>query len=206
MKKAGWILVSMLSFSIGLYPITYFLIDRKFGLLNSKSVELLMYIPWNIGFYAHIIFGGIALLVGWTQFNQSLRNSYLTLHRTIGKIYVFSVFISAMAGIYIAFFATGGIVPSIGFLGLGITWFATTYLAYQNIRNRRLAAHQKWMTYSYAACFAAVTLRIWLPMLTAITHDFIISYKIVAWLCWVPNIVVAYFLTKRYEKVQAALP
>jgi len=205
MKKAGWIIVSITSFCIGLYPVTYFLVDRKFGLLSSKSEALLLNTPWNIGFYAHIVFGGIALFIGWIQFNQSLRFSRLMLHRTIGKIYVISALVSSLAGIYIGFFATGGVISSTGFIGLGVTWFATTLLAYQNIRHQRLSAHQKWMTYSYAACFAAVTLRIWLPILTSLTHDFLTSYKIVAWLCWVPNLIVAYFLNIRRPDLQKNL-
>ncbi|GAB4428835.1 MAG: hypothetical protein OHK0039_47410 [Bacteroidia bacterium] len=44
---------------------------------------------------------------------------------------------------------------------------------------------------SYAACFAAVTLRLWLPILTALLGDFLPAYRIVAWLCWVPNLLVA---------------
>jgi hypothetical protein len=52
------------------------------------------------------------------------------------------------------------------------------------------------MIYSYAACFAAVTLRIWLPLLISITGDFFIAYPIVAWLCWVPNLIVANLIVK----------
>ncbi len=50
------------------------------------------------------------------------------------------------------------------------------------------------MIYSYAACFAAVTLRLWLPMLTALFHDFKTAYRIVAWLCWLPNLAVARYI------------
>ena len=53
------------------------------------------------------------------------------------------------------------------------------------------------MIYSYAACFAAVTLRIWLPILLKIFGDFIIAYSIVAWLCWVPNIIVANLIVRK---------
>ena len=59
------------------------------------------------------------------------------------------------------------------------------------------------MVYSYAACFAAVTLRLWLPFLIAVFHDFETAYVIVAWLCWVPNLIVANYLTKRYEASRA---
>ncbi len=196
----GWIVVSLLSFMIGWYPITYFLVDRNFGLLSSKSDELLDSMPWNIGFYCHIIFGGIALLTGWIQFSKKIRTNRIHLHRIFGKIYVFSVFISSLAGIYIAIFATGGMIASAGFIGLGLTWFFTTYFAFNHIRHRRILEHQQLMIYSFAACFAAVTLRIWLPVLTSLFHDFTIAYRIVAWLCWIPNILVAFFINKKYTR------
>ena len=52
------------------------------------------------------------------------------------------------------------------------------------------------MIYSYAACFAAVTLRLWLPLLVFLFGDFIKAYVLVSWLCWVPNIIVAYFIQR----------
>ncbi len=58
---------------IGLYPVTYFLLDRNFGLLSTKTQELLLDNLWNINFYGHIVFGGVALLIGWIQFNSKLR-------------------------------------------------------------------------------------------------------------------------------------
>jgi len=60
------------------------------------------------------------------------------------------------------------------------------------------------MIYSYAACFAAVTLRIWLPFLTMAFHDFNTGYRIVAFLCWVPNMIVAWFIVQRLRR--QALP
>jgi uncharacterized membrane protein len=189
----------VLAIAIGLYPGIYFIIDRKFGLLNSKSAELLSNTFWNIGFYTHILLGGFALLIGWIQFSSKTRKNNISLHRLIGKLYVIAVIFSSIAGIYIGFFATGGIVTSLGFIGLGITWFSTTIMAYVSIRNKQIAKHQKMMVYSYAACFAAVTLRIWLPILTAFFGNFITAYTVVAWLCWVPNIFVAYLITKRMK-------
>ena len=196
-RKASWILLVVFALIIGLYPAIYFLIDRKFGLLASKSGELLSSIFWNIGFYTHIILAGIALLIGWTQFRPKARMKNLQLHRQIGKAYIIAVIFSSIAGIYIAFFATGGIVSSLGFICLGIIWFCTTIAAYSYIRNGQIEKHQAMMIYSYAACFAAVTLRIWLPILAAIFGDFNIAYKIVAWLCWVPNLIVAKFIVKK---------
>jgi Predicted membrane protein (DUF2306) len=202
-RKGLWILVAILAIIIGLYPSIYLFIDRRFGLLSTKSNDLLTNTFWNIGFYTHIIFGGLALIIGWTQFNSTFRNRNLLLHRRIGTLYIIAVILSSLAGIYIGFFATGGFISSLGFICLGIIWFSSTIKAYVNIKNRQIEGHQKLMIYSYAACFAAVTLRIWLPLLNILFVNFITAYTIVAWLCWVPNIFVAYLITRQIKSQNA---
>ncbi len=196
-NKVSWVVFVVLAIAVGLYPLTYFLIDREFGLLASKSDELLSNTIWNIGFYGHILFGGLALLIGWIQFSQKLRNADLKRHRNIGKVYIISALISGLSALYIAFFATGGFISSLGFICLGIIWLFTTFRAYIAARKKDFSLHKCFMIYSYAACFAAVTLRIWLPILNIIFEDFVTSYRIVAWLCWVPNIVFAFFWVRK---------
>ncbi len=196
-KKVLWFFVAALSVIIGLYPSIYFFIDRKFGLLSSKSTALLSNTLWNVGFYTHILPGGLALLIGWTQFGSKFRNKNMNLHRLVGKVYVIAALLSSVAGTGIAFTATGGIVSSAGFICLGIIWFYTTLMAYQHIRKKKIEDHKKMMIYSYAACFSAVTLRIWLPLLTMATGNFTTAYNMVAWLCWVPNIYIAYLIIRK---------
>lgn len=197
LKRGFQILLATLSILIGLYPVAYLLVDRRFGLLSTKTEALLASTAWNIGFYTHIFLGGLTLLVGWVQFSATTRRRYPVWHRRIGKVYVISALLSALAGIGIGGFATGGIVAAAGFIALGMIWFYTTLKAYLHIRNGQVEQHQKMMTYSYAACFAAVTLRIWLPLLSALFGNFITAYTIVAWLCWVPNLLVAHQIVKR---------
>ena len=200
-NKVSFSIFAVLCICIGLYPLTYFIVDRHFGLLSSKSEELLGNVFWNTGFYAHIILGGLALLIGWLQFSKKLRLKKPQIHRKIGNIYVISVMISAVAGIYIGFYATGGIVSASGFISLGIVWLTTTWLAYRAAIKKDFTQHQYLMIFSYAACFAAVTLRIWLPMLIAMHEgEFIPAYKVVAWLAWVPNIFVAYLIVHQMKK------
>ena len=198
-RRVLWILMVSSAILIGLYPIIYLLIDRMFGLLGSKSDELLANIYWNIGFYTHIFFGGLSLLIGWMQFSSRLRTNNLTLHKRIGKIYLISVLFSSIAGIYIGFYATGGLISSLGFICLGIIWFYTTLKAYLYVKNKKVEQHKKLMVYSYAACFAAVTLRVWLPFLQTIYEDFDTAYRIVAWLCWIPNLIVASIITRQLD-------
>ena len=196
-KKRLWVLFAALSTLTGLYPILYLLVDRRFGLLSTKSEALLANTAWNIGFYTHIFLAGLALLVGWAQFSSKWRHRNPIWHRRIGKVYVVSALPSAVAGIGIGWFATGGIVAAAGFIVLGLIWFYTTLKAYLHIKNGQVEQHQKMMTYSYAACFAGVALRLWLPILSLLFGNFITAYIIVAWLCWVPNLFVAHQIVKR---------
>ncbi|MGI9550509.1 MAG: DUF2306 domain-containing protein [Aurantibacter sp.] len=196
-NKVAWFVFVFLAIVIGLYPFLHLVAGWEFGLLESKSEALLSNVLWNIGFYGHILFGGLALLIGWVQFSKKLRNANLNRHRNIGKVYVISVIISGSCAVYIGFYATGGPIASLGFIGLGLVWLFTTIKAYLAIRKKDLQLHQGMMIYSYAACFAAVTLRIWLPLLVLGLGDFIFAYRIVAWLCWIPNIIFAYFWVHR---------
>ncbi len=198
-RKLFWIITIILAIAIGLYPLTYLIIDmRSNGLLASKSQELLSTSIYNISFYIHIFLGAVALLIGWAQFSIKWRTKHLNLHRTVGKVYIISVLLSGIAGLYIAYHATGGLPAKLGFSSLALLWLITTVSAYTTIRNKNIIAHQKWMIRSYALTFAAVTLRFWMPTIPIIFNiGFSESYPIISWLCWVPNIIFAEILIKR---------
>ncbi|UZD23624.1 DUF2306 domain-containing protein [Algoriphagus halophytocola] len=199
-KKFGWWIFAFLCTIIGLYPALYFILDRNFGLLQSKTEELLLNPIWNAAFYTHIILGGLSLLIGWTQFPKAFRDKNRKIHKKIGMAYVTFAFFSSLAGIYIGLYATGGIVSIMGFVFLGIIWLFTTMMGWVTAKRLNFDAHEDWMIYSYAACFAAVTLRIWLPILITLHQgEFIPAYRMVAWLCWVPNMVVAFWLVRKRQ-------
>ena len=196
-KNILWVLFGFFSITIGLYPLKYFLINGKIGILNGKPGWLLTNATWHIAFYIHIILGGVSLLVGWLQFSPKLRSRNVKVHRYLGNLYVVSALLSSFSGFYIALFADGGFWASFGFSCLSIIWFCTTLMAYLTIRKRKIVKHQVLMTYSYAACFAAVTLRIWLPVLILVIGDYTTAYIMVAWLSWIPNLLVAYLITRK---------
>lgn len=197
LKSFSYALLSVLAVLVGLYPAFYFFMDKRFGLLSTKTDALLVSLHYNIAFYTHIILGGIALLTGWIQFNATFRNRYLHIHRTLGKIYVICALVSGSAGLYIAMYATGGIPSVLGFSILALLWLYSTLMAYLFIRRGDQRRHEIAMIFSYAFCFAAVTLRIWLPILIGITGDYFIAYPVVSWLCWVPNLIFAFFYTRK---------
>jgi len=201
-KVILWWLFASSCIAIGLYPLIYFFVDSSHGLLSTKPRELLQLLSWNIGFYGHISFGGLALITGWLQFSSKFRNKYLHIHRKLGLVYLIAVMISGMCGFFIGIHATGGIVSSLGFIALAVIWLGATILAYLHILKGHLHQHQYFMIISYAACFGAVTLRIWLPLLSAWTGSFLIAYKLVAWVSWVPNIIIALIIIQILKRKQ----
>jgi uncharacterized membrane protein len=163
MKKLGWGTFVFFALVIGIYPLAYLLFEMDQGLLSSKPWEVVNNTVWKIEFYQHILLGGVALLTGWTQFNKTWRVKYLITHRRVGKIYLISVLLSGIAGLYISFFATGGLIASFGFGSLAIAWLFTSSMAYLSIRKKNIEQHEQWMIRSYALTFAAVMLRMYLP-------------------------------------------
>jgi len=85
-KKILWVLFAVLAVLIGLYPLKYLLSGGKVGILNGKPDWLLNSEVWNISFYTHIVFGGVALLIGWLQFNTKLRLKKAHIHKIVGNI------------------------------------------------------------------------------------------------------------------------
>lgn len=187
--------MAALAILVGLYPLLFFG-GGKQGILKLKPDDLFSNTSWQISFYIHIVFGGLALISGWTQFSQRIRSKSIWCHRLIGRLYMVAVALSALAGVYIAFYATGGLLAVSGFICLGITWFFTTMKAYLHIRNGQVPQHRQFMIYSYACCFAAVTLRLWLPVFILLTASFEKSYILVAWWSWLPNLIVAHFIVR----------
>jgi uncharacterized membrane protein len=201
MRTFAWIVFIFFTVFVGLYPFSYFVFDMSGGFPATKGQELLQSRIWNAAFYTHIFFGGIAMLAGFTQFSKKLRNRMLTLHRTFGKIYLVSVGISGITGLYIAMFASGGIISITGFSGLAIGWLVTSFVAYSAIRKVDIDKHQRWMIRSYALCFAAVTLRIYIPLFQIVLGmEFISAYRIIAWVCWVPNLLVAELIIRNLKR------
>ena len=66
-----------------------------------------------------------------------------------------------------------------------------------NKKNKNVQAHQYWMFINFALTFAAVTLRTGLGIGFASGTPFEVFYPYLAWLCWVPNLLVALVIAKR---------
>jgi len=62
-------------------------------------------------------------------------------------------------------------------------------MAYTAIRKGSSSRHRRWMMRNYALTYAAVMLRIMIPAFATAGVGIESSFPLIAWACWVPNLV-----------------
>lgn len=184
-SKAVWAVLSVFALFIGFTSYRYlFLTAEQAGPIGAHIPER------PVAFYAHVLLGATALILGASQFHQSLRRRYLFIHRWLGRAYLIACLAAGLGAIPLALASFGGPVATGGFLFLAIGWLATGALAYWKIRSGDVSGHRRWMLRSYALTFAAVTLRMQIPISQIAGFDYLLSYQTIAWTCWLPNLVI----------------
>lgn len=157
-------------------------------------------------FLAHILASSLALGIAVPQFLSGLRARRPALHRVIGRLYVVSIAIGGVSGGMLAISAMPDRpIAGLGFGLLAMLWLGVTARAFVLARARRIPDHRRWMIRSFALTFAAVTLRLELPILMGLFGmDYPAASNIVGWLCWVPNLIVAELLLRRAAASKSA--
>jgi uncharacterized membrane protein len=143
--------------------------------------------PWGI--FPHAFSGIFAIGIRPFQFLSALVKERRGLLRRLGKVYVAAGLGTGLSGVYMAVYSYGGWVTHLGFRGMAASMLLTTVAGYRAIRAGRVKAHRAWMVRSYAVMFSAVTFRLWLGVLSAVTGgDFPLAYGAASWLSWVLNL------------------
>jgi hypothetical protein len=123
----------------------------------------------------------------------------------MGYIYVTDVLlITGPAGLLMGFYANGGITSRIAFVSLALLWIFFTAMALTKAKQKDFKAHRRYMIRSYALTLSAVTLRAWKYAITNAYHidDSLVFppmdvYRVVAWLGWVGNLIIAEYIIYR---------
>jgi uncharacterized membrane protein len=180
--------------------IPYFSFRYDVSFLLTKQAVLHMD-AWRYSFYIHISTSIIVLLTGVFQFNKAILRKYPKTHRWLGRIYVFTLLgLSAPSGFIMALYANGGFWAKLSFVLISVFWWIFTFLAFRNALQRDLIAHRRNMYRSYALTLSAITLRLYvlfLPMLLPIHLYGKDMYVLVAWLSWIPNLLVAELISRK---------
>jgi hypothetical protein len=151
--------------------------------------------PWLV---LHVAGAATALLISPLQLLPVMRRRLPGLHRWLGRIYVVGCTVGGIAGVPLALGSAAGGVATAGFGLLAVGWLTTTSIGWLRGYQKRVALHRAWMVRSFSLTYAAVTLRIYLAILPLLPVAFIEGYRVISFLCWVPNLLLAeYFLRPR---------
>lgn len=199
-KSIPWYVMSLLAIAVAGYALASLLLP---GARTNFVAQLFDATP--IAIAMHLGGGAIAIVLGALQFNAKLRSRYLSTHRRLGQIYIVSVVVSGSAGFLLAIDSYGGLVAHFGFAIMALVWVSSALMAWRKILMSDIEAHRAWMMRSYAMTLAAVTLRIYLPISQVAGVPFEDAYQAIAWLCWVPNlIVVEWFMIEKIRRATSA--
>ena len=186
----GWLMVQI---TAQYWPISD---DAAFLQIKQDYIEIL---HWKVAFYVHVFTSLFALAAGFTQFAPRVLRRWPKVHRWVGRLYVVDVcLITGPASFIMALYANGGVTSRLAFGILATLWMGTTALAYRTARQRRWPEHRGWMMRSYALTLSALALRGWkwalAPLFASHPMDL---YRLVAWLGFVPNLLLAEWLIRR---------
>ena len=192
------------TFLMARITVEYIPYDTDIGFLRIKQ-DYVDIDHWRIAFFVHVYASMWALLAGFTQFSSQIQSFYPRVHRALGYVYVTNVLlITGPASLLMSVYANGGPTSKIAFGLLAIGWIAFTAIALIKAKNGDFAAHRNFMIRSYALTLSALTLRAWKWGITnSVELPPMDVYRAVAWLGWVPNILVAELLIRRYDLVDS---
>lgn len=155
----------------------------------------------------HVAAGGVALLLTAVQATAWIRRRALAVHRVLGYVAAGAILAGAAAGLVIAQVSYAGPVGTLGFSALSLLWILSAARTVLAARSGHRATHRAWAVRTVALSAAAITLRIWVPLLIvaqrpsgddAVQIAFDRAYALVPFLCWVPNLLVAEWLVRRH--------
>ncbi|WP_261569534.1 DUF2306 domain-containing protein [Frankia gtarii] len=164
--------------------------------------------------YLHIAFGAVALTLSPLQLSARVRAHLPRLHRVAGRTTVAAICVAGTAGAVLSTVNLAGPIGTAGFGLLAVLWVSFAVMAVRTIRRGDVLAHRRWAIRTFALTYAAVTLRLWMLVLSAAQIGagtdsdvaFDRAYHVVPFLCWVPNLLVAHWLLTRPASASAAQP
>jgi hypothetical protein len=184
-KIGFWGLGALLCTMIAIYSYRYL---PGVGLLAPGILANLYHRPW---LYVHVAGACTALLVMPLQLLSAIRRRAPGLHRITGRIYAVGCLSGGVAGLILAFGSSSGPIATGGFAPLALLWLFTTIQGWRLAVARRFDEHRAWMIRSFSLTFAAVTLRLYLPLLQMAGLTPAVAYLATAYLSWIPNLLLA---------------
>ena len=194
----GWVIMTLACVTITVIVSRYLTFDPE--VYFPQQLE--PYLQHEFALGVHVLSGILALLIGPLQFVRRLRRRFVPVHRFMGATYVASATALGVTGLILAPTAYTGLVASAGFTVLDLLMLFTTLTAVRMILAGRYGEHRRWMIRNFSLIMAGVMLRVWSPIYDGLAaagivdFSFETAYAAIAWLCWVPNLLLAIWFTR----------
>lgn len=128
---------------------------------SSRIAQHFAPVKWYL--VPHAFFGALAMLLGVFQFSNRLRARYLSVHRTLGYVYIGSAFISGPLGIPIA--AKIDSLPlAAASAAQAFGWMLCAAIALYCVRRGNIVQHRRWMIRSYPFAMVFTVARLIVPI------------------------------------------
>jgi hypothetical protein len=202
---SGWLLLFLVCVDIVVVVSRYLTFDPEAYFPEQREVYLRVEFVLGV----HVLSGILALLVGPFQFVGRLRRRFLRMHRFLGAVYIASATALGLTGLVLAPTAYTGLVAVLGFTFLDVAMLFTTWTAVRMVVARRFGEHRRWMIRSFSLILAGVMLRVLSGLHSALSAagltdmTFETAYAGISWLCWVPNLLIALWITRRPTPAEA---
>jgi len=189
-KWGVFLISSLLALLIFVHSWQYFnpvMVEMPF--LWNKSDLFPIYLP---ALYGHICTSSFILIIGMIALSTTVRQRWLAVHKTLGKIYVgLILLVSAPCGFVMACCANGGYAVKLCFILLSVLWWYYTWSAWRTVVQGKIMEHERFMWQSYVLTFSAINLRVY-TFCAAYFFEIadVDSYLYCAWLSWVGNLLV----------------
>ncbi len=193
-RRSTWILATLASIAVAIASYRYVI---GVGPMPPKIVANVFASPW---LPLHAAAAATSLLIGPFQFLPRLRSARPALHRWTGRVYAVTCLFGAVSGLILALGTTMGPVAMAGFGSLSVIWAFTIGYGWQRAREHRFPDHRRWMIRSWVLTFAAVNLRVYLSIAGVFGIPFDLSYPIISFLAWVPNLILAELYLARTDR------
>jgi uncharacterized membrane protein len=152
-----------LLFALIALMIAYVLQHNEAFLLNDSDPAWEHYQPIKWWLLPHGLAGATAIFLAISQFSSRIRARHITVHRTLGRIYVGLVVIAAPLGLFIQHLDERTGDPRSFTIAAAVDaalWLLATAMAFWCIRGRRIEQHRQWMTRSFAMALVFVEVRV----------------------------------------------
>lgn len=199
-----WLPICFFSLLIVYNTLPYFNFKQDFIFIIERAVLFLKPV-YKYSFYTHIFAGMFCILAALLQFSSVILKKRKAIHIWSGRVYVFVVLvIGAPTGLYMSFFAKGGVAEKCLFMFMAISWFYFTAKGFITVLQKNIKQHKIWMIRSYAMALTAVTFRVYYILLYLLDIELTKNYEVSLWMSVIGNIALAeciiFYKPKQYYK------